>query len=263
MACGIYKIVNKVNGKFYIGSTRRLTERKREHFTKFKEGKGNSIIRNAVKKYGIDNFEFIVIENFYFWKDADTNYINEILTSREQYFVDLLFPEYNIKIKDVCSSKGIPPNISDNKSTELSKREIKRRQINKVKKFIDVYSFPELIFIETIYGIRNCSKIYNIDPSYMTSMCNHGVSTSYKNNFIFCYHNNNIEKYINERKIHSNYKQANTTSIIQVDKKGNFLKEWRTIRDAEIELNLYKGSVSRVISGEYKHTKNYFFKSKI
>jgi len=262
MACGIYKIVNKINNKFYIGSTRRLTERKREHFSKFKENKGNSIIRNAVAKYGIDNFEFIVIENFYFWKDANTNYIDEILTSREQYFVDLLCPEYNIKIKDVCSSKGIPPGISDNRSIELSKREIKRRQPNKVKKFVDIYSFPELIFIETIYGIRNCSRIYNIDSSYMASICKHGVSTSYKNNFIFCYHNNNILEYIKERKIHSNYKQTNTVPIVQIDKQGNFIKEWRTMKDAELSLLLYKGSISRVISGEYKHTKNYFFKLK-
>jgi group I intron endonuclease len=262
MACGIYKIVNKINGKIYIGSTRRLTQRKREHFAKLKENRGNSIIRSAVAKYGVDNFEFVIIEVFYFWMEAETVYIDEILTSREQYFVDTLKPEYNIKIKDVCSSKGIPRNVTDNKNTELSKREIKRRQINKVKKFVDVYSFPELVFIETIWGNRNCARLYNINTSYMASICKHGVSTSYRNNFIFCYQGNNILDYIKERKIHSGYKQANTKSIIQTDRQGNFIKEWRTIKDAETNLNLNKGSVSRVLSGEYKHTKNYFFKPK-
>jgi group I intron endonuclease len=262
MACGIYKIVNKENGKIYIGSTRRLAERKTEHFSKFKKNKGNSIIRNAILKYGIDNFEFVVIEVFHFWVDAKISYIDEMLTSREQYFVDLLLPEYNIKIKDVCSSKAIPRNITDNKNIELSKREIKRRQVNKIKKYIDVYSFPDLCFVETIYCLRNCAKKYNLDPSNLSSICKKGVTTKYKNNFIFCYHKNNISEFIRKQKIHSNYIQKHTISIIQTDKYDNFIRDWRTMTDAEKELNLYKGSVSRVISGKYKHTKGFYFKLK-
>jgi predicted GIY-YIG superfamily endonuclease len=44
MAAGIYKITNLVNGKFYIGSSVRLSSRKAEHKYRMKNYKGNSIL---------------------------------------------------------------------------------------------------------------------------------------------------------------------------------------------------------------------------
>ena len=52
MASGIYKITNIINGKFYIGSTTRLSARKAEHKYRTKNRKGNSAIRSAILKYG-------------------------------------------------------------------------------------------------------------------------------------------------------------------------------------------------------------------
>lgn len=63
--CGIYKIQNKINGKCYIGQSINIYKRWQEH-------KSNSINKNhedsyyplycAIRKYGIDNFDFSIIE---------------------------------------------------------------------------------------------------------------------------------------------------------------------------------------------------------
>ena len=58
----IYKITNKINEKIYIGKTiRTLEKRKEEHIKAAKENK-NFILSRAINKYGIENFEFEILE---------------------------------------------------------------------------------------------------------------------------------------------------------------------------------------------------------
>ncbi len=60
----IYKLLNKINNKVYIGQTiRTLNERIGEHRRDFKNNKSaNQYLLNAFNKYGWDNFEFTVID---------------------------------------------------------------------------------------------------------------------------------------------------------------------------------------------------------
>lgn len=56
----IYVIQNKVNGKFYVGQTKKTAEQRfNEHKNKSKDEKPKMIIARAIKKYGQENF-FIV-----------------------------------------------------------------------------------------------------------------------------------------------------------------------------------------------------------
>lgn len=59
----VYKIVNLVNKKVYIGSTKRsFYNRKRSHFLKLKNNiHYNTHLQNAINKYGIENFIFEII----------------------------------------------------------------------------------------------------------------------------------------------------------------------------------------------------------
>ena len=59
----IYKITNKINGKAYIGQTTDYQRRFREHRNKGGDLEPNKILYKAFDKYGIDNFEFEVIED--------------------------------------------------------------------------------------------------------------------------------------------------------------------------------------------------------
>lgn len=60
---GIYKITNKTNGMFYIGSTKNFRKRYREHNSQLLKGSHiNNYLQHSYNKYGKENFYFEVIE---------------------------------------------------------------------------------------------------------------------------------------------------------------------------------------------------------
>lgn len=62
----LYIILNKENGKFYLGSTKNIKKRKSTHFRQLKKGKHHSIyLQRAYDKYGTDAFIFVLIETSY------------------------------------------------------------------------------------------------------------------------------------------------------------------------------------------------------
>lgn len=64
--CGIYKITNKINGHCYIGKSIDLKERLQEHFRiPFRDNqdyKKEYPLYRAIKKYGKENFDIIILE---------------------------------------------------------------------------------------------------------------------------------------------------------------------------------------------------------
>lgn len=85
---GIYKIINKINNKFYIGSCVSSKQRKNRHWNELRQNiHFNSHLQRSVNKYGLENFEFKIIEVV----EDKTN-----LLIREQYYLDTLKPDYNL-----------------------------------------------------------------------------------------------------------------------------------------------------------------------
>lgn len=60
---GIYKIINVLNNKFYVGSAVDLRRRKTRHFCELRTGKHkNAYLQAAWNKYGEKAFTFVVVE---------------------------------------------------------------------------------------------------------------------------------------------------------------------------------------------------------
>lgn len=79
-ASGIYAIVNKVNGKRYVGSAVNLAARWRFHRSMLAAGKHHSRkLQNSWAKHGRDCFEFYVIEHVS---------VKQMLIPREQVWID-------------------------------------------------------------------------------------------------------------------------------------------------------------------------------
>lgn len=58
MNYALYRITNLVNGKEYIGATKDIARRTKEH----KGGNtGSKLVKYAITKYGIENFEFVTL----------------------------------------------------------------------------------------------------------------------------------------------------------------------------------------------------------
>ena len=80
---GIYKIINKVNNKIYVGQSIDIEERWKQHQWKafnHNELAYNSAIHAAFRKYGLDNFYYEVIEEC----------LPEQLDDREIYWIEQL-----------------------------------------------------------------------------------------------------------------------------------------------------------------------------
>ena len=76
----IYRIVNAVDGRSYIGQTNNIKRRRKEHFVDLKAGvHHNPFLQNAYNKYGRSAFTFEVLE-----ENVPTEMINE----REVYWVE-------------------------------------------------------------------------------------------------------------------------------------------------------------------------------
>lgn len=78
MIQGVYKIVNKLNNKVYVGQSINIKSRFQSHKDTLKT-KYNHPLYNSIRKYGLDNFEFIILEE-----------INNVLLldEREQYWIE-------------------------------------------------------------------------------------------------------------------------------------------------------------------------------
>ncbi len=113
--CGIYCVTNQINSKIYIGQSVDIERRWNQH----KYHNNNLVLKHAIKKYGLNNFRFEILETI------DTNnktktQIQEILTELEQKWFNNKEPfrkenGYNI-------NKTSKPNFTEKRAEGFGKK---------------------------------------------------------------------------------------------------------------------------------------------
>ena len=89
MSSGVYLILNTKNNNKYVGSSVDLSSREKRHIQRLNnQSHANSRLQRAWNKYGEDTFSFHVL--------AMCAKEKKSLLSLEQFYMDLLRPEYNI-----------------------------------------------------------------------------------------------------------------------------------------------------------------------
>ena len=85
---GVYRWINKENGKSYVGSSVKLNKRFNQYYSynHISDPARNMLIDKALLKYGYSNFQLEILEH------CDPS----LVIKREQFYLDLLKPEYNI-----------------------------------------------------------------------------------------------------------------------------------------------------------------------
>lgn len=98
---GIYLILNKITLDYYIGSasTDKFYSRFYKHLINLT---GSKIVKSAIRKYGLDNFAFIVLEIYPEKIDVNNN---KKLLDLEDFYLKSLLPNYNI-LTEAGSSFG-------------------------------------------------------------------------------------------------------------------------------------------------------------
>ena len=96
----IYQITNTITSDFYVGKTINPKNRFYQHKYNATKRKSRTYLHRAMRKYGVENFTFTILDN-----------VNnpEELNPREIYWIEQLSPKYNMtKGGDGCDTSNSP-----------------------------------------------------------------------------------------------------------------------------------------------------------
>lgn len=113
----VYKITNKLNGNFYIGSSVCVERRIKEH--KRHNARGNDLLHLEIQKYGVENFDFEIIEEV----EKDN------LRIKEYEYIAKLQPYYNYVGKKRTQEEKEKISISTKKWWDNLDKEIQQKII--------------------------------------------------------------------------------------------------------------------------------------
>lgn len=227
MKCGIYKIVNKINNKIYIGQSEDIDRRWKQHMY----GKGNKHLRSSFLKYGLLNFEFSILE------ECEND--KTLLTSKEQYWIDH-FESY-IPSKGYNKNKSAKPNLTKKRNPDFGSKisKIKKQYCHTGKK-INQYSLSG-VFIRQWLGASQAARELGICSRTILSCCSGRQKQS--GGFIWVHAENDnglITPYIKEK-------------IIQYDLSGKYIATYNSVKDIIDKNEDYNfSSISQCVRGETK-----------
>lgn len=233
---GIYKIVNSINNKLYIGSSNDIKSRISSHKNKLKKGKHHSIkLQRAVNKYGICSFVFEIIE--------ECN-IDELLT-KEQYYINL-FDSYN---NGYNSTQFAGRPMLGKKHTDEAKK--------KISNHLKTRTGDKNSFFGKKHSSTSIEKMkLKLIGQTRSDEVKQKMSESAKNKPPM---SKETKQKLREINLGKKYE---TKPIIQIDIYGNEIKEWEGISICAKELNINISGISKVLTGISKTTKGYKFKYK-
>lgn len=117
---GIYQIKNIKTNKIYIGSAINLYNRFLEHRAELRGGYHQNIyLQRAFNKYGEHNFMFEILEI--------RNENRDFLFDLEQWYIDILKPEYNISLE--VANQPMKTDATKKKQSETRKRLFKENKL--------------------------------------------------------------------------------------------------------------------------------------
>lgn len=246
--CCIYAVTNKLNNKIYIGQSIDVERRWLQH----RYGKGNIILRNAINKYGIDNFNFEILESI----DTSNKTKNDIillLTELEQKWFDIKKPflkenGYNIQ-------KTSKPNLTPNKDKNFGEK------ISKIK--IDNNHTGKLVIQYNLNGefVKKWKSAAEIERNLgfhaeNISACCLGKSKK-SNNFIWKFNDYTITK---EYLDNLNYKIRKRKSVGQYTLSGELIEIFDSVALAAKKVKCPSNQISHVCLGTQKTCRGYIWK---
>lgn len=160
MMIGIYKWTNLINNKVYIGQSINILARKAEHIKLAKNENYTTNIAKAIRKYGIENFNFEIIEECSY-KELDI---------KEEYYINYYDSLNKEKGYNMLKVGEIPSSIGSNnpmaKVTEEIVLDIRNKvYIQKIESLTVFNEYSHLISFDTFRKIRDGITWKNVDCS--------------------------------------------------------------------------------------------------
>lgn len=265
----IYKIQCTANNRIYIGQTKNLNRRKREHFGDLRRNQHHSILlQRAFNKYGEESFIHSVIEEC----------TKENVDEREVYWID--YYDSTNKYKGFNLEGG----GNANKSISELTKEKQRENIKKIRhKLTEGSKRPEVLKRRSkamsgeknpMYGktpkewmdeetykkwVQDKSerfKVNNPMKNGHTEESKRKISLAVsgeKNPFYGKTHSEETRRYLSE--IRSGEKNPNAVAVLCL----NNNKIYKTVTEASRKLGVDGSAISKVCRGKVSHTHGYKF----
>lgn len=131
---GIYKITNMINNKCYIGCSKNIEQRWKQHK---RIPKIKTSLYNAFRKYGINNFKFEIVELC----------LESELSEKEKYWINY-YNSYNNGYNETLGGEG----VHGYKDISIEQYSLSGQYIN---------SYSSIAEAIRITGIKNISNVVN------------------------------------------------------------------------------------------------------
>jgi len=258
MQTGVYTITNKITNQIYVGSTgKSFKERWWKHKNQFKLGNHyNPYLRYAVAFYGIDNFEFEVLE------ECEPSHC----VFMEQYWMNLLCSYdlnfgYNFKT-NVTSNLGAKHSEETKRKISLGNKgkispmrgkKLSEETKAKMSKSQSGRKMKEEFCIKN--GLRKKGNKYWLGKKHSEatkkrlSQYRTGKQSPMKG-----------VKFSEERINQMITNPIRKKTILQFNKEGVFIKEWPSIRGAARILNLQHSNIASCAKGIAKSCGGFIWK---
>ena len=262
----VYVHINKANGKMYVGQTRYGDNPNRRWMNGYGYQEG-TYFRNAINKYGWNNFEHEIIASYLTKTEADnfeTMLIKTLHTNNQQFGYNLTYggegssgykmsKENKKKIseshknkplgdlhKQAIANAHIGKSHADDHIDKISQGHMSRR----CKEYENIYHIAQYtkdgVLICVYDSMTEASNATNVNINdIQKSLMGRLISVT---DFIWTFvEKENVLDIINingSRSIHKNSK-----GVCQYDKDYNLLKEWNSITEAANALKINKNNI--------------------
>jgi group I intron endonuclease len=231
----IYGIKNLINEKIYVGKSINIKLRKKAHENSFIRKQAVNIhLQRAVDKYGIENFEFVILE------EVILNNIND----KEQYWI-AYFKSYDENFGYNKTMGGDGGNLTIETKLKISKTSPNRKIIYQFSK--------EGELIRTWNGVRDAEREFGFLSSTISKACSSNTNNNSAYGFYWSYDENlNI--------LHGIGQQNNKFKVQQISLDGELIKIWDSISLASKETTSSKSSIIRCCKNKQKTCNNFIWK---
>jgi len=250
---GVYKITNKVNGKFYVGSGKSVFNRWLNHASYLSRDVHTGYkLQRAFNKYGFEAFSFEILELH--------DVVN--LHKREQYYLDTLCKAqeyingtsnyFNLETYNVKPTvHGI---VGLERADEIIVRGLRTRGFEKIYKISDKGEFIKYYEMQKQASEENGLSRSTVSKSIKNKKCPKGKD------YYFCYESDYDPTYIPvpceayNKGIKGAVEAINIKPVYCYDVYGRYYKKFRSGLEAAKYFNVDASGISRMMDNPKKKT---------
>lgn len=264
---GVYAILNILNNKKYVGSTKCFKERFAEHRSQLRRGNHKNIhLQNAYNKYGEEYFKFIILEecenipntlNFIEqkWINSDGDYNICPIANRRTYtkmpdwLKEKLRKINTGRIRTEQTRKRLSVALKGHKPSKQHLENQSKGRKGKGTKSVDQYDLNGN-YITTFSSFVEAGEAMNGSYVSINKCCKGKLHSAF--NFLWKYHNDNRNIFDVVKPLNN---VGNKRNVYQIDKNTNhIINEFSSIKEAAIAMGSLanRSAINRCCLGSKK-----------